>query len=260
MGRSMDWTMNDSMVNSLFFFEPKYFGVTLDRTHMHCWHLASLCEKLTSRIALLTQLAGLGWDARATTFQTATLALVHSTAEYCTPVWCYSAHTHLVYPAINNVLQIVTGSLHPTPVDNLLILADIQPAELRHKGATLSLARYTMEPGHLLHAVLTMHWVGRHSIWNRVTHLHSSHNSSSAHLATTYVQHTDHRCNAEWVDNTTRLCTFIPDTGTHPPGMILPRTAWVQLNCLCTNVVRSYSWLHKWVWLPLQPVSVVKKN
>jgi len=46
----------------------------------------------------------------------------------------------------------------------------------------------------------------------------------------------------------------------HPPGMILSKTAWVQLNCLCTNVVRFYSWLHKWVWLPLQPVSVVKKN
>ena len=216
--------MNDSMVNSLFFLKPKYLGVTLDRTHMHCWHLASLCEKLTSRIALLTQLAGLGWDARATTFQTATLALVQSTAEYCAPVWCYSAHTRLIDPAINNALQIVTGSMHPTPVDKHPRRHPICWASSQ-RGHT---ARYAMKPGHLLHPVLTMHWVGRHSIWNQVTHLHSSHNNSSAHLVTTYVRHTDHQWNAEWLDNTTRLCTFIPDTGTHlewsfrkPPGFSL---------------------------------------
>jgi len=34
-------------------------------------------------------------------------------------------------------------------------LAGIQPAELRRKGATLSLARCAMEPGHLLHSALT---------------------------------------------------------------------------------------------------------
>jgi len=43
----------------------------------------------------------------------------------------------------------VTGCLRPTPADNLPILAGIQPVELRHKGATLSLARRAMEPGHM---------------------------------------------------------------------------------------------------------------
>ena len=42
----------------------------------------------------------------------------------------------------------------------------------------------------------------------------------------------DHRWHEEWLHNTARLRTFIPDTGTHPPGMALPRTAWVQLNRL----------------------------
>jgi len=50
---------------------------------------------------------------------------------------------------------IVTGCLRPTPADNLPILAGIQPAELRRSGATLSLARRVMEPGHLLHSALT---------------------------------------------------------------------------------------------------------
>jgi len=35
------------------------------------------------------------------------------------------------------------------------ILTDIQPAELRRKGVTLSLARWVMEYGHLLHSALT---------------------------------------------------------------------------------------------------------
>ena len=58
-------------------------------------------------------------------------------------------------PSINNALRIATGCLHPTPADNLPILADIQPAELRHNGATLSLACFAMEPRHLLHSALT---------------------------------------------------------------------------------------------------------
>jgi len=56
----------------------------------------------------------------------------------------------------------------------------------------------------------------------------------------------DHRWNAEWLDNTTRLRTFIPDTGTPPSGMTLPRTTWVRLNRLRTSVGRLRSCLYKW--------------
>jgi len=40
----------------------------------------------------------------------------------------------------------------------------------------------------------------------------------------------DHRWNAEWLEKTTRLRTFISDIGTHPPRKVLPRTAWVPLS------------------------------
>jgi len=43
-----------------------------------------------------------------------------------------------------------------------------------------------------------------------------------------------------------RLRIFIPDTSTHPPGMTLPRTAWVWLNRLRTGVGRFRSCLYKW--------------
>jgi len=60
------------------------------------------------------------------------------------------------------------------------------------------------------------------------------------------AQWADHQRKAEWTDNPTRLRIFIPDTGTHPPGMALPRRAWVRLNRLRTGVGRFCSYLYKW--------------
>jgi len=73
--------------NETFCSEPKYLGVTMDRSLTYRRHLESLRKKLTSRVALLRRLAGSGWGAGTTTLRTATLALVHSTVEYCAPVW-----------------------------------------------------------------------------------------------------------------------------------------------------------------------------
>jgi len=69
-----------------FCSEPKYLGVTLDRSLMYHRLVESLRKKLTSRVALLRRLTGSGWGAGATTLRTGTLALVHSTAEYRAPV------------------------------------------------------------------------------------------------------------------------------------------------------------------------------
>jgi len=104
---------------------------------------------------LLRRLAGSGWGAGATILRIATLAPVRPTAEYCAPVWCRSAHTRFIDPAINDTLRIVTGRQCPTPAHNLPILAGIQPAELRRNGTTLSPARCATEPGHLIHSALT---------------------------------------------------------------------------------------------------------
>ena len=73
---------------------------------------------------------GLGWCAGAKTLRIATLSLVYSTAEYCAPVWCHSAHTRLINSVLNDALSIVTGCLRPTPTDHLPVLSGIQPAEL----------------------------------------------------------------------------------------------------------------------------------
>jgi len=192
----------------------------LDRSLTYRQHLETLRKKLTSRAALLRRLPGSGWGAGATTVRIATLALGHSTAEYCTPVWCRSAHTRLIDPDNNDVLRIATGCLRPTPADNLPNLAGIQPAELRRSGATLSPARRAMEPGHLLQSALTRplsanvrRLKSRHPFVPATQHLVSSSDNNSIRAA----QWADHQWNAEWRTTSQDSAFSSPKPAPNPP-------------------------------------------
>ena len=111
--------------------------------------------RLCLRITLLRQLVGLRWGAGDKTLCIATLSLVYSTVEYCVPVWCCSAHTRLI-DSVLNALHIVTGCLHPTPMDHLPILSGIQPTELCQMEVTLSLAHHgSLDPDHILYGLLS---------------------------------------------------------------------------------------------------------
>ena len=135
---------------------PTYLGVKLNRSIMFRHHLVALRKKLSSRVTLLRRLLGSGWGAGAKTLRIATLSLVYSAAGYCAPVWCRSAHTHLIDSVLNDALRIVTGCLRPTPTDHLPVLSGIQPTELRRMGATLSLTyRGSLDPDHILHGLLS---------------------------------------------------------------------------------------------------------
>ena len=114
-------------------------------------------KTLSSRVTLLRRLIGSVWGAAdAKTLRTATLFPVYSTAEYCAPVWCRSAHTRLIDSFLNDALRIVTGCLRPTPTDHLPILSGIQTAEFHRMGATLSLAhRGSLDSDHILYGLLS---------------------------------------------------------------------------------------------------------
>jgi len=106
-----------------------------------------------------------------------------------------------------------------------------------------------MEPGHLLHSALTRPWSAvarhlksRHPFLPAAQQLISLYDNNSILGA----QWADHQWNSEWAGNTTRLRTLIPDTGTHTPGMTLPRRVWVRLNRLHTGIGRFRSCLYKW--------------
>ena len=105
-----------------------YLGVKLDRLLTFHHHLVALQKKLSSLVTLLRQLVGSGWGASAKTLHISTLSLVYSTAQYCAPVWCHSAHTRLINSVLNDTLHIVTGCLCPTPTDHL-------PVTLRHPAS-----------------------------------------------------------------------------------------------------------------------------
>ena len=78
----------------------KYLVIILDRSLTYRRHLESLRKKLGPRVSLIRRIARTTWGAGASVLHTATLALVYSTAEYCAPVWCRSAHTRLIDPII----------------------------------------------------------------------------------------------------------------------------------------------------------------
>ena len=88
---------------------PTYLGVKLDRALTYRHHLQALRKKLSTRVSLMRRLAGSGCGSSAKTLRTAVLSLIHSTAEYCAPTWCRSAHTHLIDSVLNDALRIVTG-------------------------------------------------------------------------------------------------------------------------------------------------------
>jgi len=65
--------------------QSKYLRIMLDRSLTYRQHLKSLYRKLTPCVTLFRRLAVSSSGAGATMLSIATLALVHSTAEYCAP-------------------------------------------------------------------------------------------------------------------------------------------------------------------------------
>jgi len=150
----------------------------------------------------------------------------------------------------------------------VLITTSSTPCELLLDACVLR-QRTTFQPSHvcnllsfvavespcLLHAVewsleicstdsSPVHRVRTHGASNRDTHFYPAHSNSSVYR-TTYVRCSG-RWNVEWTDSPTRLRSFIPDTGTHLPGMTLPRKACVGLNRVRAGVGRFRSCLYKW--------------
>ena len=197
---------------------------------------------------------GSGWDAGAKTLRMVTLSLVHSTAEYCAPVWCRSAHTRLIDSVLNDALLTVTGCLCPTPTDHLPVLSGIQPAELRRMGATLSLAhRRSLDPDHILYGLLSGSSDTRQPrLRSRRPLVPGARNllDNLARFGIRASEWTNHKWKTEYCESVSRLRAFVPETDASPVRMGLPRAAWVKLNRLRTGVGRFHSSMHKWGLAP----------
>ena len=193
----------------------------------------------------MRRLVDSGRGAGAKTLRIATLSLVYSAAEYCAPVWCCSAHTRLIDSILNDTLRIVTGCLHPTPTDHLLVLSGIQPAELCRMGATLSLVyRGSLDPDHILYGLLSGSSDTRQvRLRSRRPFMLAARNllDNLARLGIRASEWTNYKWKTEYCENASRLRAFVPGTGSRFVGISLPRAAWVKLNRLRTGVGRFHS-------------------
>ena len=128
-----------------------------------------------------------------------------------------------------------------------IVLAGIQPAELRRRGATLSLACRAQDPNHLLHEKLSFP-VGTQRLKSRRPFVPAAQEllQSSRDCNIRAAHWADHAWSNEWSKKNTRLHAFVPTTSTEPSGVTLRRNAWVKLNRLRTGVGRFRSDMHKW--------------
>ena len=204
-----------------FCLTPTYLWVKLDRSLTFHHHLVALRKKLSSRVTILRRLVGSGWSTGFRTLRAATLSLVYSTAEYCAPVWCRSAHTRLIDSVLNHAFRIITGCLRFTPTDHLPVLSGIQPAELRRLGAILSLAyRGSLDPDHILYGLLSgSSDTGQVRLRSRRPFVPGAWNllDNLARLGIRASEWTNHKWNAEYCENASSHHAFVPET---VPGLL----------------------------------------
>ena len=210
----------------------------------------TLLRTLSSRVTLLRRLVSSGWGAGAKIRCIATLSLIYSTAEYCAPGWCRSAHTRFIDSVLNDALRVVTGYLRSSPTDYLPIFSGIQTDELRRLGTILSLAhRESLDPNQILYDLLSGSSDTRQvTLGSRRPFVPAGRNllDNLASCGIRASEWTNHKWKTEYCKNASRLRAFASGTGARPVGMGLPRAAWVKLNRLRTGVGRFHSSMHKW--------------
>ena len=222
----------------------------LNRALTYCHHLQALRKKLSTRISLLRRLPGSGWSAGAKALCTAALSLIYSTAEYCVPAWCRSAHTRLIDSTVNDALRIALKCLRPISTDNLPVFQGIQPAKPRRQGAALSLGNCSsFNPGHILHGQLTEPQAASKERLKSIRPFVPAvrklfHNLYELRIHA--AQWTNLTWDTKYSKSMPVLGVYIPRVSTRPIGMSLTKTAWVKLNHQRAGVGRFGSSMHEW--------------
>ena len=213
---------------------PVYLGVTLDRTLSYRQHLQKTAAKVRSRNNLLSKLAGSSWGADAATLRTSAIALCYSVAEYCCPVWSRSAHTNLVDAQLNTSMRLISGTLRPTQLPWLPVLANIPPPIIRRKAACDKLLQTVeMHPEWPVYQDFYNHpparLPSRKPIWSDTT-----------------PDDVISRWRADWQSSSVLNSHLITDPTIRPAGFDLRRSTWSLLNQFRTGQGRCAANLHKW--------------
>ena len=95
---------------------PKYLGVSLDRTLGYKQHIHNTKMKVATRNNLLKKLSNSKWGCNASTIRKTALALSYSAAEFACPVWTRSPHASKLDPELNIIIILLFhSSVHCFP-------------------------------------------------------------------------------------------------------------------------------------------------
>lgn len=219
---------------------PKYLGITLDRTLTFKKHLESLRQKAKSRVNILHKLAGTTWGCDAKTLKTAGIGLVYSVAEYCAPVWFQSSHTNLIDTQLNETMRVISGTLKPTPVPWLCVLSNIAPPHLRREQAFQNEVRKVLSNPNLpIHQDVDDPPPNR--LKSRRPYWIASAESMDCRI--------EDKWRDLWTASLVRNQNLVPDPTKEQPGFALTRKIWCTLNRIRCDVGCTASNLHKWGWM-----------
>lgn len=220
-------------------FQPKYLGITLDRSLTYKRHLENTSQKLKSRNNIVKKLAGTTWGADASTLRTTVLTLVYPVAEYCAPVWQHSTHTRKLDVQLNESMRIITGTLKSTPIPWLHTISNIPPPELRRQEATdrewRKLHHYDYPQDLPIHKVLNDPPPDR--LKSRTPLWHNGKSDNKFDIKEEWRK----RWNA---GAATQQC--VQDPTASLPGFHLERSVWTRLNRIRTGHARCNATMHKW--------------
>lgn len=218
-------------------FNPKYLGITLDRTLSFKAHLHKTAQKIKSRNNIIQKLAGTNWGASANCLRTSALALVYSTAEYGAPIWLNSHHVRKVDTQLNITMRLISGTLKATPVEWLPKLANLAPPNLRRKQALLrEYDKVCTNPNIPLNNDLSTLYESRLVSRNPPIMLAKHLREDNFNINTAWA--------VQWNDSGRSSPLFNPDD--EIDKFDLPRKAWCNLNRLRTSTARTMETLTKW--------------
>lgn len=208
---------------------PKYLGITLDRSLTFKKHCEDTKLKVEARNNILRKLVSSRWGARPSTLRTTALALCYSTAEYGCPAWGGSAHAKKIDVALNNTMRIISGCLKPTNVKYLPRICGIAPPGVRREvAADAERARMELDPRHVMHGqtAITSRLKSRRGFLKQTTPLTGD--PSDARIAR-WSERAGTQCNEDLAS-----------------GCSLGYQEWTTLNRLRTDCARTGSNMKKW--------------
>lgn len=223
---------------------PKYLGVTLDRSLSYGNHLKNTAGKLQTRNNIIQKLTGTTWGASAISLRTAAIALVYSTAEYCSPVWMNSAHVSKIDTQLNTTMRLITGTILSTKTNWLPVLSNIAPPNLRRCNALLkefkNISDNNAPP---IQADIPILEQPSRLISRKPT-------LKTALELTTSTFDINRAWISQWTDSNTTGLVCIQNPTIPLSGFNLPRHLWSRLNRVRVNCGVCADILYKWSWLP----------